>query len=133
MLIVAIDDADKALEIVRLARATFPQLIIFARARNRRHAYELQRTGANLFRRETFDSSLWMAKEALKVLGFDADEARIKTKWFMRHDEESLKASFEFFEKEPELIAFTKQAGNELERILQNDVVKNEPHHKKTE
>ncbi|HVV68727.1 MAG TPA: monovalent cation:proton antiporter-2 (CPA2) family protein [Gammaproteobacteria bacterium] len=122
LLIVAVDNANEALEIVRLTRETFPGLTIFARARNRRHAYELQKAGADLFRRELFDSSLWMGQEVMKFLGQSAEETANKAQRFMQHDEQTLKTSFEFFENEPELTEFAKQATDELERIMQNDI-----------
>jgi len=122
LLIVTVDDADKCLEIVRLAREHFPRLAIFARARNRRHAYELFKAGVDYFRRETFDSSLTMAQEAMVHLGANADDMRIKAARFMEHDEKTLNRSFEFFEREPELISFARQAAGELERILQEDI-----------
>ena len=56
LLVVAVDDADKCLEIVRLAKKEFPNLTVLARARNRRHAYELDKAGVDYYRRETFDS-----------------------------------------------------------------------------
>lgn len=121
LLIVAIDDADKILEIVRIARNEFPHLTIFARARNRRHAYELDKAGANYFQRETFDSSLAMAKEAMKFFGFNAVEMSRKARKFKKFDEKMLRESFAFFDKERELIDFARQSRHELERILQSD------------
>ncbi len=121
LLVVAVDDADKCLEIVKLARENFPALKIFARARNRRHAYELHKSGVDYFRRETFDSSLTMAQEAMVVLGASAEAMRFKAQQFLRHDENTLHTSFGFFEREPELIDFARQARDELERILQQD------------
>lgn len=121
LLIVAVDDADACLEIVRLAKAHFPNLAVFARARNRRHAYELHKAGVDYFRRETFDSSLSMAQEVMKFLGHNTEEIRKNAAVFLRHDEETLMRSFDFFEHEPELISFARQASGELERILQND------------
>ncbi len=121
LLVVAVDDADKCLEIVKLARQHFPKLHILARARNRRHAYELDRAGVDYFRRETFDSALAMAQEAMVRLGADKRDMRIKAQRFLRHDEKTLRASFAFFEREPELIDFARQASGELERILQAD------------
>lgn len=120
LLVVAVDDADKCLEIVRLARQHFPNLKIFARARNRRHAYELFKAGVDYSRRETFDSSLTMAQEAMKLLG-GADVER-KAGQFREHDEKTLQRSFEFFEREPELISFSRQAAGELEQILREDI-----------
>ena len=122
LLIVAIDDADKALDIVRLAREHFPNLKVFARARNRRHAYELDKAGAHLFIRETFDSSLRMAEAAMVHLGYNPLDIHSKAAKFRKHDDATLRKSFEFFEQEPELISFVRQASQELERILQNDI-----------
>lgn len=128
LICVCIDDADKILEITRNVKQYFPHVTVYARARNRRHAYELHKAGADLFRRETFDSSLWMAQEAMKLLGHRAYDMRLKAHRFMQHDESVLKASFAFFEKEPELISFSRQASSELERVLQGDAVDDEFH-----
>lgn len=122
LLVVAVDDADKCLEIVRLAKAHFPNLKVFARARNRRHAYELHKAGVDYFRREMFDSSLTMAEEALKLLDTATPDAHHKAQQFMEHDEATLLRSFEFFEKEPELISFSRQARGELAQIMRDDV-----------
>ena len=43
--IIAIDNEDKALELVDLVQENFPQLRILARAASRQHAYELLRRG----------------------------------------------------------------------------------------
>lgn len=122
LLIVAVDDADKSLEIVELARQHFPNLTIYARARNRRHAYELHKAGADYFRRETFDSSLMVAQEVMKFLGDNPADIVRRAQKFMEHDEKTLHTSFEFFEREPELISFSRQASGELERIFQEDM-----------
>lgn len=92
------DDAGVCLDIVQLAKQEFPQLKILARARNRQHAYELHKIGVDYFRRETFDSALTMAQEAMKYLGRDENDMRQKAAAFMKHDEATLEKSFEFFE-----------------------------------
>ncbi len=122
LLVVAVDDADAGLEIVRMAKQEFPQLKIFARARNRRHAYELHKAGANAFKRETFDSSLALGEEIMIFLGRDEAEVRRKGRQFLKHDEAMLKESFQFFENEPELINFACLRREELNQILQADV-----------
>lgn len=122
LLIIAIDDADKCLEIVKLAKQYFPSLTIYARARNRRHAYELNKAGADYFRRETFDSSLTMAQEVMTFLGANSADISRRAMKFMEHDEATLQKSFEFFDREPELISFARQASGELERIFQEDM-----------
>jgi CPA2 family monovalent cation:H+ antiporter-2 len=122
LLIVAVDDPEISLEIVRLAKAEFPRLKIFARARNRRHAYELSKAGVNYYKREVFDSSLEMAQQILVSLGKNESDIHSKAIKFKQHDEATLKASFDFFDDEPELVNFMRTQRAELERILQNDL-----------
>ncbi|KGP63536.1 potassium transporter [Legionella norrlandica] len=121
LLIVTVGNPDINLEIVKLAKQEFPNLKIYARARNRRHAYELHKAGVDYFKRELFDSSLTMTKEILQFLGYKPEEIKKKAKAFQKHDEEALIKSFEFFEEESSLINFARQAKGELERILQNN------------
>lgn len=122
LLVVAIDDPDKAVEIVRLVRHEFPHVKVFARARNRRHAYELDKAGAHYFRRETFDSSVTMAQAVIKALDYPVADIERKARQFIEFDEMSLQKSFAFFEKDKELINFAKSANKELERILEGDI-----------
>jgi monovalent cation:proton antiporter-2 (CPA2) family protein len=122
LLVIAIDDADKCLDIVRLAKENFPNLKIYARARNRRHAYELFKLGVDYFKREIFDSSLTMAQEVMVFLGANAADMAHKADLFRAHDEKTLRRSFEFFEREAELISFSRQAVGELQQILQEDI-----------
>jgi monovalent cation:proton antiporter-2 (CPA2) family protein len=121
MLIVAVDDADSAVDIVKLSKENFPKLKIFARARNRRHAFDLDRAGADYYHRELLDSSLTMARDAMVALGYPKADIERKAKKFRNHDIETLKRSFEFFESEPEMINFAKLSREELEGILKED------------
>lgn len=123
LLIVAVGDVEKNLEIVRLAKQHFPNLTIFARARNRRHAYELHKAGVDYFKRELFSSSLDLTKEVLKFLGYKQREITVKTNAFAKHDESTLIQSFEFFEEETHLINFSRQAKGELERVLEKSTI----------
>jgi len=97
-------------------------LKIFARARNRRHAYELSKAGVNYYKREVFDSSLEMAQHIMVSLGKNESDMHFKAIKFKQHDEATLKASFDFSDDEPELVNFMRTQRAELERILQNDV-----------
>lgn len=120
-IIITVDDADHCLHIVSVVKENFPDLEIFARARNRRHAYELHKLGVKYFRRELFESSLSMAKDVMEFLGFDKDEMKEKARKFRAHDEATLRKSFAFFDDESKLVSFSKRANGELERILQED------------
>lgn len=121
LLIVTVGNPDANLRIVELAKHHFPHLKIYARARNRRHAYELHRAGVDYFIRELFDSSLTMTKEIMKFLGYKSEDIQKKTAAFKKHDETTLIRSFDFFDKESDLINFSRQAKGELERILQSN------------
>ena len=90
LLVIAIDDADRIIEIATRAKKYYPQLKIVARAIDRRHAYELLHIGVTTFKRETFDSALNLGIEALTLLGEKRDMAERAGKLFSAHDEESL-------------------------------------------
>ncbi len=85
-LVVAIDDAKQATEIVRLARRWRPNLYILSRAYDRLHAFELYKAGANEIIRETFDSSLRAGRYILQRLGVPEDEAHRRTRAFFQFD-----------------------------------------------
>lgn len=86
MLIVAIDDREQALKLVEIAKASFPDLTIMARAWDRRHAYELLQRGADHIESETYESSLLLGREALKRLGHRAHRAHRAAALFRMHD-----------------------------------------------
>lgn len=121
MLIVAIDDAEGAVKIVQLAKENFPHLKVFARARNRRHAYELDRAGVDYYHRETLDSSMAVAREALITMGAPKAQVERRAQAFLQHDIVTLRKSFAFFDSEPDLVNFTRLSQKELERILTDD------------
>jgi len=86
LLLVAIDDKDKAVELVKAATEYFPNLTIIARAFDRRHAYELVRVGGDEVVRETFESALLFGKKALLKLGLSDRRAARAVSMFREHD-----------------------------------------------
>ncbi|MBU1375754.1 MAG: monovalent cation:proton antiporter-2 (CPA2) family protein [Alphaproteobacteria bacterium] len=86
VLLVAIDDKDKAVELVKAATEYFPNLTIIARAFDRRHAYELVRVGGDEVVRETFESALVFGKKALLRLGMSDRRAAKAVSLFRDHD-----------------------------------------------
>jgi glutathione-regulated potassium-efflux system ancillary protein KefC len=87
ILVIAVDEQDKALEIAENARKHFPHLIILARAFDRRHAYELLRRKVDGLERETFEGSVRLGVAALRQLGMPAHAADRAGKIFRRYDE----------------------------------------------
>ena len=83
LLVIAIDDPHKTIEIIDIARKHYPNLKLAVRARDRRHAYELIRMKVGTFNRETFDSALVLAVESLKLLGNDDIDAERAGRLFL--------------------------------------------------
>ena len=121
LLVVAIDDPAKTLEIVELARKHFPALTILARATDRRHAYALIRQGVSVIRRETFGSALEMGVDALRLLGVGAHRAHRMAQTFRQHDEEALREMAALQDDEAVVIARSRQLSQDLEQLLQSD------------
>jgi glutathione-regulated potassium-efflux system ancillary protein KefC/glutathione-regulated potassium-efflux system protein KefB len=95
LLVIAVDNQDKAIEIAENAKKHFPHLKILARAYDRRHAYELLRREVDELERETFEGGLRLGAKALKSLGFRAHQAERAAGLFRRHDERQFLEMFE--------------------------------------
>lgn len=91
VLVVAVDDRDNALKIVRHARRVRPDIHIVARARDRVHVYELYQAGANDIVRETFDSSVRAGRYVLENTGFTEYEAAQLSQAFWRIDRAAMR------------------------------------------
>lgn len=125
LIVLAVDDPENTLKTAKRIRETFPDLKIFARARDRRHAYELSKIGVEYFERETFESAIHMGQEVLKGLGYKHDSAWTLSQKFAQHDRRTLRESFDHFEDEEALITFAKSARLDLESIFEAD--RNDP------
>jgi glutathione-regulated potassium-efflux system protein KefB len=73
LIVVAVDDRETSNRIVELIRAEFPNTRLFARAFDREHAAELNRAGVTYQIRETFESALLLAEEALRAMEVDEE------------------------------------------------------------
>lgn len=122
LLVVAVDDPDQVLKIVDRARKEFPHLQLVARARDRRHAYELLRREVPVVRRETFDAALSMGEAALELLGFRAFRAHRSALLFKHHDEASIRELYEVWgNDQDEYRARVRRRAEELSRLIQRD------------
>jgi monovalent cation:proton antiporter-2 (CPA2) family protein len=119
--VLAIDDVEASLRTAQMVKAHYPHIKIYARARNRMHAYQLMDLGVQHIMRETFLSSLEMARDVLLGLGQQAAEADATTHRFRQHDEALLHQQQAFHHDEARLIASTRQARDELERLFEQD------------
>jgi voltage-gated potassium channel Kch len=120
-LVIAIDDPEKALEIAETAHGHFPRLHIFARARDRVHAYRLLNAGVEDVHREVFASSVDLGEQLLVRLGVHPFEARRAARRFKSHDEELLRRGAKHVDDTQRLIDIARQGREEIERVLATD------------
>ncbi len=121
LLVVALEDMDEILEVVDIARRTFPNLRILARARNRRHAHLLMDRGIAGQVRETFHSSLRLTEMALVQLGKSAADAARAVELFRVHDEKNLVETHAYYEDERRLMQNAQDQAAELTGLFEAD------------
>jgi voltage-gated potassium channel Kch len=123
-LVIAVDDTDTALDIARIARDEFPNLKIFARARNRLHVFALKDLGVHFIQRETFESSLTLTKTLLLELGFARDRANSLIDRFRTHDLLMVEEQYKVRHDEKVFLDISRQGAEQLARVLREDIEK---------
>ena len=121
VLIVAIDDRDKAEELVEIAKGEFPHLAVLARAYDRGHAYELLGKGADFVERETYEASLAVGREALVRLGVRRSRAQRSADLFRMYDQRLFEKLREFWDDDDRYVTAARQAAATLEQLLAAD------------
>lgn len=119
--VLAVDDVDASLRIAETVVRTFPNLQIYARARNRQHAYRLMALGVTILQRDTFLSSLELAREVLIGIGMKSDDAENTIRTFRAHDEKRLLESHAHFTDEEKMRTLAKAGAKELEEMFDRD------------
>ncbi|MEO5969033.1 MAG: cation:proton antiporter, partial [Bdellovibrionia bacterium] len=124
LLIIAIDDAEKALQIIDCVKKEFPHLKILARAYDRIQAYEMIHRGVSNPYIETSGSALNLGIEALQVLGFPAQEALRASQLFKRRNDESIQALAKAYMEldNSAYVAHARKWTYALEKTLQGDI-----------
>jgi monovalent cation:proton antiporter-2 (CPA2) family protein len=121
LLIVALDDPEAALRVVRQVRRRYPQLAIVARAHSRSDGYDYLDLGVPAVR-ETFGSALDAAELALRALGHGPVAARRVVTQFRRHDEEMMELQAPHRGEVKQLIALNQQGRRDLEKLLTAEI-----------
>jgi CPA2 family monovalent cation:H+ antiporter-2 len=136
VIVVAIDDQDRAVEIVTYARRANPSIKIVARAYDRLHYYRLSDAGADYIVRELFGSSLEAAVLTLRSLGMHPYEVEKRRNVFIEQDLAGLKRMAPLFDgvtpvsDNPDFIAGFNDIGKVIEnamlgnRTAYNDLVR---------
>lgn len=124
--VLAVDDVDASVRTAEVVTRNFPKLPVYARARNRAHAYKLMELGVRIIRRETLLSSLDLARELLLGLGLPEREVDRTVDTFRRHDERRLQAHYEMRNDEARLAELAQEWAKELEELFEQDAAEEE-------
>jgi len=122
LLVIAVDNPDSAMQIVKLARRHFHHLKLLVRARSRTDAFEYFEMGVPAVR-ETFGSALDAAEAALRALDFGPLAARRVVSRFRRHDEELLAEQAPHRNEVKKLVAVSLQGRRDLDQLLGSEAL----------
>lgn len=120
-IVLAIDDMEANLKTAEMVREHFPQIKIFARARNRGHAFSLMDLGIHHFKRETFDSSVHFAGELLLNMGYPRERVSNIVEKFKAHDELMLREQYKVREDDKQFVSLSNQSMAQLAQVLNDE------------
>ncbi|MEO5997291.1 MAG: monovalent cation:proton antiporter-2 (CPA2) family protein [Chitinophagaceae bacterium] len=120
IIIIAIDNAEKRLEMIETIKKHFPNLRMLVRSTNRFDAYDQMNAGMLHVYRETLDTSIRVGVDAMKFLGHRAYTAQRAARTFLKYDELSLK-KLSSIREEDQYIITAREVIEELENIIKAD------------
>ena len=115
------DDPETSLRTARVVKRLYPHLKIVVRARNRQHVYRLMDMDLHTIVRDTFHSSLVMARHVLEDLGMAPAVARDRVAKFRTHDEKLLQSQYLVYDDEAALLQSAKDALADLDKLFEAD------------
>ena len=119
--VLAIDDVEMSLQTARVVKDNFPNLTIFARARNRGHAFDLMDMNITHIKREVAESSVSFVKELLIELGKEETIASMIVEKFKEHDELMLLEQYKVRNDDENFISVSKQATAQLAQVFEDE------------
>jgi voltage-gated potassium channel Kch len=119
--VLAIDDVEASIRTAELIRKHFPHLKIFARARNRQHAFRLMDLEVRYTIRETLVSSLEMSVQVLESLGLSKSKAVETVHQFRIHDEATMAIQQAVRDDESKFLATTRESAEQLLHLFETD------------
>jgi CPA2 family monovalent cation:H+ antiporter-2/glutathione-regulated potassium-efflux system protein KefB len=122
LIIIALDSPEKCLEMVATVKKHFQHLHVLVRAQDRFDAYDLMDAGVLHLYRETFDSSLRMGVDALRLLGRRSYQAHRAAMIFRKHDDRALKHLSAIRDDRKQYINLAREKIEELEKFIEADI-----------
>ena len=119
--VLAIDDVEASVKTAELIRQYFPHLKIFARARNRQHAFRLMDLGVRYIIRETLVSSLEMSVQVLEALGQSKSKAIETVHRFRVYDEATMAKQQAVKDDEKKFLETTRESAEQLMHLFEAD------------
>jgi glutathione-regulated potassium-efflux system protein KefB len=120
--VLAIDNVESSLRVAEIVRTNFPNLTIYARARDRTHVHRLMDLGVTIIERETFLSALALTKTLLRGLGLREAEVKRITETFKQQDERRLYQDYQYYTDVEKVRANAKSQATELEELFARDI-----------
>ncbi|WP_339119133.1 monovalent cation:proton antiporter-2 (CPA2) family protein [Halomonas sp. BMC6] len=111
LLVVAIDDRERAVGIVKHVKQFYPNVWVLARAFDRGHGYQLREAGADDVISETYHSALELGGHALTAMGVHPMRAKQMTWAFVQNEEAHADELFEAWKEIDEGINFSPRYG----------------------
>ena len=124
--VLATDDPEANVRTARIVKRLYPHLRIYARARNRQHAFRLMDLSVDGVVRETFDGSLELTRQVLQALGLPAEVAADRIARFRAHDEDLLRTQHLVYDDESAMMQSARDALVELQHIFEADAADSE-------
>ena len=121
--VLAIADVEQSLRIAEVVRRHFPNLRVFACARDRQHAMRLMDLGITDIIRRSYASSLETTGELLRALGEPETQVEREIERFRRFDQDTLLKQHAIYRDEKALIQTAKDFSKELEQLFEADAV----------
>ena len=127
VVIIAIDDRERAVEMVGHIHRHYPQVKILARAFDVNHLYLLNKAGVDIAVREMFDGSLELGKAALRAVGLHPFKVEKMSQAFRKHDEAGLVNLYELWDENTEMasnkafLARAREHGKTLKDMMEAD------------
>jgi monovalent cation:proton antiporter-2 (CPA2) family protein len=118
ILIIAVNEGDKIIQIAETAKKHFPHLEILSRSSGWRNSYDLYDLGINNIYKETFGTAMRMAREAASKLGLRKYQTGRMAKKFMKHDEEALEEFARIRRENKSYIQDVKLHFENLEKLM---------------
>ncbi|MGR5063816.1 monovalent cation:proton antiporter-2 (CPA2) family protein [Photobacterium sp. DNB22_13_2] len=125
LMVIAIDDQERAVELTEYVKHSYPHVRILARAYDRGHHYALRFAGADFIISETYHSALTMGTQALKDLGIHPFRAEQLRQTFVETEAKSKEVLYQAWKDNTEESKFNATYRDlfiQLEEALSNEM-----------